>query len=268
MDFNSYVVSETKIAETSPIVCPPPYKNKGFGYFSLKRKAFTLAETLITLTIIGVVVALTIPTLLTKYQHHVWASQVIKTHSDLQAALPLIPLSQNCPAGDYECANLGQSGAKNATLFYNALKNYKDCTTSSKNCLKERYIAHGWDIARGAGNETEGIWGTRGFSKGTPAVVSPSGVFVYFLNDNTINIDVNGPQKPNTYGRDVFMFALYPTDSQYKNMVVPLGSKIFAKKHLPSLPDYCTWDKGRRCDSKHLTELCAGRILEKRKMDY
>ena len=38
--------------------CPPPYSSKGFGHL-----AFTLAEALITLTIIGVIAAITIPSL-------------------------------------------------------------------------------------------------------------------------------------------------------------------------------------------------------------
>ena len=40
-----------------------------------KRRAFTLAEVLITLTIIGVIAALTISNLYSKYQKHVWVSQ-------------------------------------------------------------------------------------------------------------------------------------------------------------------------------------------------
>ena len=50
----------------------------GFGVF--RSKGFTLAEVLITLTIIGIVAALTIPTLVQNYQERAWntASQVFQ----------------------------------------------------------------------------------------------------------------------------------------------------------------------------------------------
>ncbi len=51
------------------------------------KYGFTLAETLITLVIIGVVAALTIPTLSTKYQEHVEKTQVKKTISVIYQAL-------------------------------------------------------------------------------------------------------------------------------------------------------------------------------------
>ena len=49
--------------------------------------AFTLAEVLITLGIIGVVAAMTIPALMTKYQHKVRETEFKKAYSALQQAL-------------------------------------------------------------------------------------------------------------------------------------------------------------------------------------
>ena len=73
MNFNSYIVKNVEIAQTVPLSCLPfakPLSNKGFGLFRRHAKrAFTLAETLITLTIIGVIAAMTIPTLVSKYQN-------------------------------------------------------------------------------------------------------------------------------------------------------------------------------------------------------
>ena len=50
--------------------CPPAFRTSG------KRAAFTLAEVLITLAIIGVVAAMTIPTLVKNYQSRVLTTQV------------------------------------------------------------------------------------------------------------------------------------------------------------------------------------------------
>ena len=73
MKFDSYITSNTKIALTvknyTKILNKPELDKKKF---SLKKSAFTLAETLITLTIIGVVAALTIPNLISSYQKHTY----------------------------------------------------------------------------------------------------------------------------------------------------------------------------------------------------
>ena len=47
----------------------------------LRRCAFTLAEVLITLGIIGVVAALTMPTLIAKHQKQVFVNRVKQTYS-------------------------------------------------------------------------------------------------------------------------------------------------------------------------------------------
>ena len=52
-----------------------------FGYDKHKKSGFTLAEVLITLGIIGVVAAMTIPTLMMNYQKQVWESKLKKAYS-------------------------------------------------------------------------------------------------------------------------------------------------------------------------------------------
>ena len=55
-----------------------------------KKKAFTLAEVLITLTIIGVIAAITIPTLMKNYQNHANYAALKKTYSIIQNAYKLV----------------------------------------------------------------------------------------------------------------------------------------------------------------------------------
>ena len=57
--------------------------------FSRKRTAFTLAEVLITLGIIGIVAALTLPTLTSRYQEKVFITKLEKTYSILVSAYKL-----------------------------------------------------------------------------------------------------------------------------------------------------------------------------------
>ena len=53
------------------------------------KKAFTLAETLITLGIIGVVAAMTIPGLMTKYKKHLVETRLARTYSIITQAIKL-----------------------------------------------------------------------------------------------------------------------------------------------------------------------------------
>ena len=64
---------------------------------SLKHKAaFTLAEVLITLGIIGVVAAMTMPTIVANYQSKMFATKLKHAHSLLQNALNLYKAKNNC----------------------------------------------------------------------------------------------------------------------------------------------------------------------------
>ena len=59
------------------------------SHFSLKRQAFTLAEVLITLGIIGVVAALTLPALINNYEKSVVETRMQKFYTNINAALKL-----------------------------------------------------------------------------------------------------------------------------------------------------------------------------------
>ena len=70
---------------------------KHLGY--LKKCAFTLAEVLITLGIIGVVAAITIPSLVTNYQKHVVETKLAKFNSTMNQAMRLSMVDNGDPDG-------------------------------------------------------------------------------------------------------------------------------------------------------------------------
>lgn len=51
------------------------------------KNAFTLAETLVTLGIIGIVAAMTIPNMVANYKANILHTQLVKAYSILQQAL-------------------------------------------------------------------------------------------------------------------------------------------------------------------------------------
>ena len=67
------------------------------GFF--KKCAFTLAEVLITLGIIGVVAAITIPSLVTNYQKHVVETKLAKFNSTMNQAVRLSMVDNGDPDG-------------------------------------------------------------------------------------------------------------------------------------------------------------------------
>ncbi len=63
--------------------------HKGRGKVSSKHAAFTLAEVLITLGIIGVVAAMTIPTLVANYKKKVVETRLVKVYSTFNQAIKM-----------------------------------------------------------------------------------------------------------------------------------------------------------------------------------
>lgn len=87
-----------------------------------KFVAFTLAEVLITLGIIGVVAALTIPSLISRYRGKVAVSRLQKFYSTMQQALTKSELD-NGQMSDWTYATL-YSQEENTTFFETYLKKY------------------------------------------------------------------------------------------------------------------------------------------------
>ena len=68
-------------------------------------KAFTMAEVLITLGVIGIVAAMTIPQLVKNYQLHVLQNQLKAVYSDLNRASQLFKLHNDFSVSEYAYLN-------------------------------------------------------------------------------------------------------------------------------------------------------------------
>lgn len=159
--------------------------------------AFTLAEVLITLGIIGVVSALTLPTLINNYKKQVWVTQLKKsitvTANNLKYILSQYEVESlcdtpiaECPAnkgvfiiGDKYGESLNLSEAPSNSLFSKALSDI----CSNEHLCKAFMLPDGSCIA--TASDYGGSW------------VAALGFLV----------DVNCDKLPNKYGRDRFVFA-------------------------------------------------------------
>ena len=76
-------------------------------HYKHEKSAFTLSEVLITLGVIGVVAAITLPGLIANYQKKVLVNQFKKSYSNLSNALNLVQAEYGTV---YDCYNTGFGG--------------------------------------------------------------------------------------------------------------------------------------------------------------
>ncbi len=187
-----------------------------------KKVAFTLAEVLITLGIIGVVAAITLPTLIQNYQKTVYVNQLKKAYSVLNNGVKQMIVEQGC--SDVTCTNFSDNEGNvevGLSLEDDFIKQFvKTFKLSNVQELTENNNIYSYSIKYLSGNETMnysdlivGVGGT-----------TPDGMIVilggiYYAGD-FIFIDTNGLKSPNQWGRDIFAFKV-----SLKGAVVPYYSK-------------------------------------------
>ena len=178
--------------------------------------AFTLAEVLITLGIIGVVTALTIPTLMKNYEKKVTIVKLKKAISVISQAYKHSVYDLGEPDDIF---NMGGS-AYFEQYWAPYLKILKYCNTAS-DCGYTASMP--WKYPNGTKAGFAVIYGDFGRT-----VYTPDG-FVYMVRvkaqaSNTVKsrivvVDINGGAKPNMYGKDVFFLER----DEANEIVQPLG---------------------------------------------
>lgn len=173
----------------------------------MKKKAFTLAEVLITLGIIGIVAAMTLPTLVTKYRKQQTVTHLKKVYTSLNQALRL----SEAEFGPYEYWSTGYSnGTQDVHEYYEKywyprFKVLKSCETFSACGYKSNNPYK--TISGGAHGHTYTARNVRVpfiIADGTSISISiQAGEGAY---DSSVYIDLNGSKEPNMFGIDVFAF--------------------------------------------------------------
>ena len=164
----------------------------------MKKLAFTLAEVLITLGIIGVVAAMTMPTLITNYQKRATVAKLKRAYSVIKQAY----LTSYDQVGDLESNEIRALGKESYFKTYWAP--YIQATYC--NSLSECGYASASDDS--PWSDTPGS--TMSSVTSRSIVFYTNDGFLYeisFAGKNVyVNVDLNGPKGPNQYGRDVFIF--------------------------------------------------------------
>ncbi len=175
--------------------------------------AFTLAEVLLTLVIIGVVAAITLPTIIENTKEQEIRSLLKKNHSIIAQALQFYYIDYGIipKGGDFEA------------------RTFKEVFKTHFNILKD----HGWSDYYNSSNhynEYKNYNGTNTlyhylFDDGQ--FVLNDGSFIMIENPQSttnrvfITVDVNGyGKKPNRLGKDLFMFQI-----SNEGKLIPMGAE-------------------------------------------
>ncbi len=165
-----------------------------------KHFGFTLAEVLITLGIIGVVAAMTLPTLVANYQKTVMVTQLKKEVNTLSNNFKKIMADEQV----YKLSDTSifdSTGAINADAY----KNYFQANYADENSKFGDYVSSTFnrDIN---GRQIKGMYFNDGscfaFVDYEGAVINGGG---NMLIKDSILIDVNCDKKPNKVGRDILL---------------------------------------------------------------
>lgn len=229
-----------------------------------KMKAFTLAEVLITLMVIGVLAVITIPSLLQSWQEQATVAKVRKVYDNLSQVY--INVKREYGDDSYYSNNLWNYFQENLNVI-------QTCSViNSSGCLASSYI-------RLDGEPENYLWSDKNRFT-APFVLLQDGVAMAFyrysfvLDDKNLNIpvifvDVNGSKPPNQLGIDFFIFAIE------KNRIIPIGGTSYTQdstKNFNIVFGY-GWNYGYACNKSgviaHCRGLgCAGWIINKGNMDY
>ena len=239
---------------------------------SPRRVAFTLAEVLITLGIIGVVAAMTLPTLIANHQQKVTVTKLKKMYSILNQAylraqndngtIDNWGLSESIYEEDPDTGESvsGEQPAEQAKLFWSKLQPYlqvlKACTdTNSAQC---------------EGYPTYSLNGQKRSNDRIPRLILNDGAILAggsisnginnCDNKNVVcadfSVDINGTAPPNTTGRDIFYFYVF------KDRITPMG--VAGTELLRSFEDFCN----RTISSEYNGYGCAAWVIFNENMDY
>lgn len=146
-----------------------------------KKIAFTLAEVLITLGVVGVVAAMTMSTLIKNYQKNIMLNKLKYTYSILAQAIKMAEVD-NGPASEWSASQtLSSRFADTYILPY--IKTQK---TASSECMMTQYPCY-----KLKDNINMNIWERNGYVD--------------------FRVDLNGVKSPNVYGKDRFIIILSTT---------------------------------------------------------
>lgn len=207
------------------------------------KNAFTLSEVLITLGIIGIVAAITIPTLINKYQEKQFKTAYKKAYSDLQQVVMSSLAYNEMPY---------RSSANDIPATINEFEKIRSGLIVSKQCSEANFYecwAKGDTLCGGActsGNIEDGI----DLENGAPGPssypllqpfldLSGRSWVVYESSQNIYLVDTNGLSGPNLFGKDRWVFTFADENNKKIKSGYPKKIKPYMDKDITITDAFC-----------------------------
>lgn len=191
----------------------------------MTRKGFTLAEVLITLGIVGIVAAYTIPILISNSQKTAYVENLKKAYNGFNQALQQLSNDYGC-VNDLVCTGLFASGTTSLSLGTVLVKYFKvanDCgVTENKGCFPSATNLYYDGTSTTIDNYDHNLYDTFPtyrfittdgmsfliFNMGNNCGYNNSSGSLWYLKQicGEFYVDVNGLKGPNNLGRDTFKF--------------------------------------------------------------
>ena len=179
------------------------------------KKGFTLAEVLITLTIVGTIAVLTIPQVMQDYKYKLYTTQLKKVYSEISNGIELAKNTENTDdffeTASFNATSNAQHGAQ--YFLTNYIKNINDyscgedakCYTAQiRNGANYTPVELSYESLNTSTPISNGLSGQHCAQTKTGATICAG--FAGAGEDARLifTVDVNGINAPNTSGRDVF----------------------------------------------------------------
>lgn len=222
-----------------------------------KKRAFTIAEVLIVLSIIGVIVAITIPSLVERYQKHVTIVQLKKVFADFAKAASMAQIVH----GDFDAWDYSLS----SSAFFNTyFSSYIVLSKKTVGNAKEENIQY----YQTSGDIENGLLQMRDKSE----IMQTMSGYQIFATSQSLGlsstkprrcfvVDINGYKKPNTFGRDLFVLCMDSlkgiVPSYLNDDEDPLTAKMRTREQLLKGPSAYKY----HCNKKARGMWCAAVIL-------
>ena len=222
----------------------------------MRKSAFTLAEVLITLGIIGVVAAMTLPALVNNYKEKQLVTQTKKTYSNIENAIRLAQQDLGSLGDNTILFDVTQTHAQAAQKFSKYFNGAKVCENKNQKGCSQYFYKIKYAVAYGGSGDTTKAFGLDSYPKilltdgAVLSIQQESSCYRVFndckqdANGNCIKdengdiiqtqnvgrncariyMDVNGIKRPNQFGADVYNIAVM-TDNLVPSTWTPYGGK-------------------------------------------
>lgn len=180
-----------------------------------KAEGFTLTEILLAVAIVGIIAALVIPALITKFDTTVLDHGFIRQQQAIQTAIDALPIKENkADFGDTSMFSDGtkttdETAGKFMKRYLRVSKYYGDATNNKDNIISEGFAPTYYEYSGGEKKpftiDNLLVGACAKLKNGSTLCLAPQ---VGATTNIQGIMDLNGPKGPNIYGRDLRVIEL------------------------------------------------------------